>query len=349
MRVEMTDDDLLHAAIDHLPPLPGVQLDWLPGASPDGGVDRVLHVRTPAGETEYAIHVKRTLSLSALGAVLAHIEASRPTTGRPVLLVTAHAPPALSRRLVAADQPFLDASGNAYLRGDAMYVLREGQPRRREIASERSPFTPAGLKVVFALLRDKALRGATYRAISEAAGVSLGSVSLTMRGLASEGHVTRHQGTLRLVDFDDLLARWELGYAERLRSKLRIGRFELPPGRSLQDLQDHLRRSGAPAHFIGGELGGAILTGHLRPETAAIHTPLTRRELMVDLRLRPSEKGNITSYSLLAPAIGAPHGSGLPLADPILIRAELLADGADRLRDIAQIILTQHIAPREEA
>jgi len=71
------------------------------------------------------------------------------------LLVAPYLGPDLAKACLAMELPFMDAAGNAFLKGDGLYMLVTGQkPDKTRYPAEKTmrAFDRAGLRVVFALL-----------------------------------------------------------------------------------------------------------------------------------------------------------------------------------------------------
>ena len=344
---------VLDAAIAALGVLPGLRVvesshlgradaGKVGGARPDG----VLELETASGRQRYVVESKGRLSPSTLSAALESLQRlAKLTDGRP-LLVTHHASERLIDLLLEEDVEFVDAAGNMYLNSPACYALVRG--RSLDKAMPADAFTPTGLRVVYALLAFPRLREGTYRDICDAVEVGLGSVSRTVNGLLEQGYLVRGgAGTLHLVRYEDLLSRWELGYIETLRPRLRPSAWRL----TSLDRGGVLERLGSREDvLLGGEAAATALTGYLKPQTLTLHVPEPlQRELRMELRLLPAqEEADLYLLSPFTPgdAYAPPHlETALPLAHPLLVRAELLALGGDRLRETATKLLQDVIMP----
>ncbi|MEL7477175.1 MAG: type IV toxin-antitoxin system AbiEi family antitoxin, partial [Cyanobacteria bacterium J06555_12] len=136
--------------------------------------------------------------------------------------------------------------------------------------------------------------------------------------------------------------RWEVGYAETLYPKLLLGRFS-PIGSQAPDeiFEELLLRAEAEGYLIGGELGAAVATEYLRPQTAVLHVNESYRMLIPRLRLKPDPKGSISFLSIFGTK--NTWSQDRRLADPLLIRAELLRVNDERLRETAELLLDQCI------
>lgn len=341
---------------DEILALPARALESLPGLRvtvEDSGAKthpsehgRSVRIEGPHGVRRYRAVPIGGISPETLDSVLLEVARLARTEGEPPLLITPDTTRALQDELVARGIEFVDGAGNCFLRGDGLYVLAIG--RRRATAARAttpSSLTPTRLQVVFALLRDPELVAADFRTVAEAAGVSLGTVSHTHQQLRDQGHIVpAGQGAWRLGDVDALRGLWDLGYTGRLRAKLLPTPLELGPGRDLTSLRDQLTAGAGAATgtLIGGELGAAILTGALRPATATLHTTATPRELMVALRLRPAadRAGKVIVLRRFTPLDDASAEGHPNLAHRLLLRAELLALGGDRLREVVATLST---------
>lgn len=261
----------------------------------------------------------------------------------PLLLPSGGTVDRLVDALVERGVEFLDGAGNMYLSGPACHALVRG--RRASPELPRHTFTPAGLRVVYALLTRRELRMATYRELAAATGVGLGTVGRTIASLQAERHVVpTGDDSIRFSDPEGLLQRWELGYVETLRARLKPTSWRA----AAKDVRDLFPWNGDPADLrhlrVGGELGAARLTAYLAPQTATLYTPAAQRQRVAKaLRLLPDDAD--PNVWILEPVI-PPEAEGTDtkaeptrVASPALVRAELLSIGGDRLREVAQLLL----------
>lgn len=340
----MRDREITAEAVRALAGIPNLFAEQVstPDSDADFGLgDLWLQVTSPQGEQLYAVAAEPRLSQSTLDVAIAQFqerarrwqEEGDGVDWKP-LLVAGQVSDAVADELMAAGLEFADAAGNAYLDSRVGYILVLG--RRRERIDVRDPFTPAGLKVAHALLSDRSLLAKGYRDIARAAGVSLGAVGYAIRALLEDQYLFKGKsGALHMSDVERLTERWELGYAERLRPSLAPSSWRLARGQ-LEGLLDTSRQFAA---VVGGELAAAELGMPLRPQTATMYLPKEiRKEFAVAGRLLPTETRADAQVFLLDALSGEPTGGTFTLADPLLVRAELLAIGGDRLRAIADEI-----------
>jgi hypothetical protein len=278
-----------------------------------------LTLKTKRGESLYDVEVKPRLTLASLSTTLSHLKAHcRP------LLVTIHLTPEIIEELVKRNLEFVDTSGNCYLNSDVGYILVQGQ--KRSAIKDTAPFSQAGLRIVYTLLTQPEL--ATYRDIATASDVSLGKVSTAIRTLLEQGYLFKTAtGKLNVADQEQLRKRWELGYTEVLRPKLNPCRFKL------SQFLDSFVKS-LETGLVGGEWAAAKLTNFLRPESVTVYLPATARQrLQREAKLIPTAE---RSQVYLLDEFG---NSKTKLAHPLLVRAELLALGDERLREVADKLL----------
>lgn len=291
------------------------------------GADALVRLRGDWGQQDRIVEVKARITPAALPAIRSQLRALE----RP-LLFTRYVHRALAEELRDHGIEFADAAGNAFLRADGLHLWAVGAKRPPPPLRKPRLFQYAGLKILFVFLKDPDAVNATYRDICRRADAALGNVGWILRDLHEKGYVQRVGRRRReLVNRDELLERWEIGYAETLRPKLYMGRFAGPG--PLEDLVDMAGRG--PDVLVGGELGAARVTGVTRPTTATLHTRLTARETARALKLVPAADGPTTMVRQFGTENAGPgHG----LADPLLLRAELLVQGDDRLLEMADAL-----------
>ena len=209
----------------------------------------------------------------------------------PVLLAAPHVDAQTAERARELGVGFVDEVGNAHLRGPGLFVFVTGRRAPRPVPPTRAPraFTPAGLRVVFAVLLRPPILAAPLREIAAETGVALGTVAAVLDDLVGRGHVTAEgAGDRRLLAAERLAEEWTLFYPVRLRPKLVTGRYaapdptwweraHLPPGRAVW----------------GGEVAADLLTGRLKPAHQTLYTWETPDEIVVRNRLRPDERGDV--------------------------------------------------------
>lgn len=238
---------------------------------------------------------------------------------------------------------YLDRLGNAWIMGQGLHISVQGMTPTREKRTARTLKPRTGVRLVFLFLKYPAAVAWTYRRIAKEAGVSLGSVGQTVELLRQQDFLQAGaDGTLRLGKVEELRRQWEGWYSERLRPTLDRGRFRITGARSLEQLGEEVKNAGpSRGILVGGELAAARLTGYLRPGSVALHINKGDTDAVARLlRLVPDKEGPVQLLEWIGAAdrYEAGDAEAWPLADPLLVRAELLTQSDERLRETARLI-----------
>ncbi len=270
--------------------------------------------------------------------------------GEVPLILTRHVTPQIGSILREHGLQFADTAGNAYLAGEGLHVWITGNTAPRRPGELKAPFTVSGLKLIFVLLKQPNAIGATQRDLASRAGIALGSVGRILKGLFEREYLIRiGSDELRLAKLEDLLVLWDTGYMETLRPRLHVGDFSPGPQR---DIERWFAKHGAiltdKAVHVGGEIGTALLTRAIRATRLTLHAQDRDIEaLQKDIQLYADPQGSVSILRQFgAVGNGKETNSGLLLADPLLLRAELLANPHERLREARDGLLHEHILPR---
>lgn len=295
------------------------------GHGPDRA-DAKLRLRHGGQEAIYHVEIKRLLRPAVLGAVLAQLQ----KLPEPALLVTDYVTPPMADRLREHGVQFIDAAGNAYLDRPPLLVWVKGQqptdmPKTGDMRGRA--FQVTGLKVLFALLCKPDLVDQPYREIARLAGVAHGTVGWVMPELPRLGFVGTLHGRRRLLNGPGLMQQWVEAYAQRLRPKLRLERWQA-------DTLDWTAKVDAARYglLLGGEPAARRLTRHLRPGTATFYGDKANRQLMIDQRLRLDPEGNVE----IMRRFWNFDGETPDQVPDVLVYADLLAIGDARCLETAR-------------
>ena len=351
-RVNMTWG--IQAPLDTLRALPGLKVRATDEyASSRHRVDALVSIISERAAADYVAEFRQGVTTTTLPHIITRLEAYRRDLQQPPLLLAPYLTPAVTKRLLDERIEFADAAGNVYLDGPAAYVLITGQKRRGEPVD--TGFTATDLVLIFALLARPELRQATYRELNLRTGVSLGKISATINQLQALGHLRRAKsGVLILRDPEVLVERWEFGYLEQLRPSLHPMGWRIGPDARLSGLRTHAEV--LEGVLIGGEHAANDLTKNLTPATLTLHVPKGQaKNVAAELRLaRGGDPPDVQTLERFAPVqdmrsstgIDVRPNNGRPkIADPILVRAELLALDDPRLRHVADQLLAQTVLP----
>ena len=315
-----------------------------PAGIPKGFADAWLRIGRGGDGVCYLVEVKRTVTTSTVGGLVAQLRDRATRVGLPTLLVAPYVAPPVAEALRAQGQQFADAAGNAYLTGPAHYVYIAGQrPKERGLpAQSGGALTANGLKVLFTLLCNPALAVAPQRTLAAAANVALGAVPAVLKDLRGEGHVVMLKGQRRFRGTKRLLDEWAQGYARRLRPKTLHATYVTERFDTWRDwLLD-------PKEVLwGGEPAAALLTDYLRPGVLTLYTERLPPRLIIEQRLKKEDHVGAQRYvEERRPFWGnlnleQARADVVPL---VLVYADLLATGDGRCLETAQLLYEAHLA-----
>ncbi|MCB9352058.1 MAG: hypothetical protein H6573_31885 [Lewinellaceae bacterium] len=233
---------------------------------------------------------------------------------------------------------YLDSAGNVYVNTGDYFVFIEGQKNYPNTAKQkRRLFTKTGIRVVFHLLAAPEVQKLTYRELSEALDVSLGSITNAMQQLKDQGFLLKTGSSgWRLHDREKLLKKWIDAYVERLKPDLLAGRF-----RFASREQNWEKAELPPDTFWGGEPAACLITGYLRPAEWALYSSQDIPTLMKSLRLLPDDNGNVWVYQKFwSDALIHEQKNTAP---DLLIYTDLIASGEERNLETAQKLYDEFI------
>lgn len=331
MNAKLPDRQILENAGAALAPL-GIKLDARPALS-SKTFDAEVRLIYNAVPHRYHADIKRHLRPSVVGA----IKLQQAKVGRGYLLVADYVSPPIADRLRSEGIPFIDASGNAYLQDDNLLIWVSGRPDTRfESARASGGSRQALVKVTFALLSKPELVNAPLREIAAASGVALGTVHIALRQMVLAGDLVELDRQRRLVNADRLAERWAQEYVLYLRPKTLLGTFS--------SAKPSWWMSVDPREFRGvwsGDIAAWRLESHLVPQTPVLFAPEIRPKLVSVGQLRPDPNGET---EIRKKFWNFETDSQPPdVAPPLLVYADLLANGDSRSLDAARRIYDNHV------
>ena len=350
----MNETNLITDALAVLIPL-GFKATLQKGKLPANAreVDAFARIAKNKVQVDVAIEAKRTVTPATLGAILAQTKAQALEHGKPVILVTDHVTPPVADRLREAGQQFIDIAGNAYLEapGWLIYVVGRKAVQTGAPAHAAKAGTPAGLKVLFALLCDPALINRPQREIALEANVALGAIPGVLNDLRDQGHVLVMPGIRRLNTNKRLLDGWAMAYARTMRPKTLTAAYNAP---TIADWKNWAMDQGAM--WWGGEPAAAIMTDYLRPGVLTIYTEKLPAMFIHEHRLTKVPNDNRGRLEATVEVRKPFWGTALQEHDeimtgpavtvpPVLVYADLLATGDARCIETAEILYDKTIAP----
>jgi hypothetical protein len=298
--------------------------------------DATLMIKTAEKELRFIAEIKATITPNVLMLVGDYKPYRQIGTNRTKwLLVTKLIPPQFAKILREREIPFIDTAGNAYIDEPPIHIDIQGRrPEGMEWPklAEKGILRQAGLRVVYALICKNELVNATYREIAEAAGTALGTVDRVFKDLRKRRFIieTGNRGR-RLTDRRELIGWWVKEYAEKLRPKLLLGKFETDDYEKFR-LTDITKFNAK----WGGEMAAAEMTNYLRPEIYTIYARKPINDLILQIKLRARPLGKIEIRERFWKFEDERRSK--ELAHPILVYADLLATGDPRNIETAKII-----------
>lgn len=352
--IDNREQIVLDRALEALERTTGIHVQVIEGDPRNGQGDRadaIVEIEANGQRHPYVAEIKRVDRF----AILRDLKNQHAPYAQapPLLLVAPRITTETAEKCRELDLQFIDATGNAYLRGPGLYVLVKGQ---RPIEGADFPLigkegkragTATHLRVIFALLCKPELLNAPYRDIVQIAGVALGTIGWVFNDLTDRGFTTggKRKGDRVMLERKKLIDEWITTYPIKLRPKLNPRRFNAPkPGwwKGVDITQYGAR--------WGTEIAAEKLTGYLRPNTATIYLHkekgrqnLTR--LVAENRLRPDTQGDIEILDAFWNFDDEqPTAQTVP---PLLAYADLIATLDPRNLEAAKLIHEQYLTPAD--
>jgi hypothetical protein len=309
---------------------------------PPGETDALVKISTPSGPVRLPAELKRSHLTRELGHRLVHLAKALPG-----LLVLA---PVVGRDLgeefADAGVNFIDLAGNCHLRIGKGYVARV-QGRRVATSTAEKGLRAPSYRVLFALLADASLAGATSRALAERAGGVSAQTAIDLRTRLCERRILVPRG--KALDWapsgrKEALDTFVAGFVPTLEPSLAIGRFR-PFESNLARLEAQLFRElggGASCRFGGGAACDR-LTGHFRGDRTVIYvTKWPGSGFLAKARLIADPAGTVSFAHSPGPlAFESPNSQTV---HPLLAYADLLSDPDERAHEGAAEVYARHLA-----
>lgn len=256
--------------------------------------------------------------------------------------------PALATKLRTKGIPYMDTAGNAFISGHGFHIAISGkQPARKKSSADSSPisgrtgkaFQAAGLKVIYALLKNTELANVSMRKLASAADVSLGSVSAIYNDLIAHRYLQQTSAGTHLFERDQLARRWAELYPYTIRKRLLIDRFtsdaenwwkNIPAGKGVQ---------------LGGEVAAHELSHYLTPKDGLVYVHKSALPgLMKNAQLRKIKQGEAVTKSVeIYEAFWKMDEKDQRTAPELIVYSDLLATADPRCMDAAERLWNEYI------
>lgn len=269
------------------------------------------------------------------------------------LLLADYVPESLANQLQQHQLDYLDTIGNGSICAPPLFYEISGRRKKSGKLLANRCQQAAGSKIIYQLINDPQLCEQPYRTIAARAQVALGAVGPVIKELQTKQLLLDDvNGRRHISHLTTLRQLWESSYLGRLRPKLHMERCNfsapwhfdnLPLLIKEQKLEDQV--------LIGGELAASFFCENIRPQSATLHLPQkSALKQMLQLRLTPCDDGAITIVHQFADnnAFKQRSPEGLQLADPRLVRCELLYSERVDLIPIAAALEQQYLLKEEQ-
>jgi hypothetical protein len=317
--------------------------------------DGLLTIYTPHNQVKYIVEIKAPITLDTVDANINYIHhlKEKLSNDKRTLLVTDTLSDEVLDLLLENNIEFIDTIGNIYLNNSSLYILVKSSSTQSKKILSAPNITTSTLKVAYAILEDPIiLKHPTLEVISNVAGVDYQTVKSSLETLYQLNYLQRQRsGTYKIEDYTKLLERWEMGYIENLRPELLIGTFVHRENIDFNHISNIIIEIAEEQKIIiGGELGAAILTVYLKPISMIIHIPeeYNYRVITTMLRLKSDSKGNIIILKQFGNNNQPKYQAFKPVANPLLIHAELSLYPDERLKETAKRLYEKYIITRQE-
>jgi hypothetical protein len=358
---------LLQKCLKALEAIPTFQtkVGAIPYVTADFLADGQLFIENAQGQAEYIYEIKSDVTRDTIDAVIQYfgsLQQRLPGKTR-ALLITHQLSDQTVDRLVEKEIEFVDATGNIYLNSPRNYVLVR-RPNHRETRNPSTEITSSTIQLMYLLLRDPGILRDDYveQKLAGLADMAVTTIQKHLTRLVDLGYLQRKRKGYKIVDYLQLFERWELGYAEVLRPSLLMGTFTYIQGEAslpsidlkMAKLADHSE------YLLGGEWAASKIIGDFKSPYATLYFPRYDKTLRatqqlavlkVQLKLKPGQEpqGELTILRQFSSANAWLDKPSEPIADPLLIHAELNLSHDARVKTLAQRLFEQHIAPRSDA
>ena len=299
---------------------------------------------------QFIVEAKSAVRASNQGLVILKLEEKKAINNRPIILIAEYISKDATRELKERGINYIDISGNAFIRSEDVVVFIEGQKRRTaSLTNQSRAFQEAGIKIIFYLLYRPGNLQNSYREIAKQVEVSLGSVSNVMAELEDLNYIMKTKEKRLLRNKTELLERWVVAYYEVLRPRILRNKMKFLNPQIISEwktinlnvFEDYDIWGGTYIGntLWGGEPGGAILTGNLRPEKFTIFTDLDLPVIAKTLKLVPDQNGNVEIFQKFWKG----DNEKTNVAPALLVYADLINSGFSRNIETANQILENEL------
>lgn len=279
------------------------------------------------GGHNFVIVAKYSLSSSNFARILIDLKKRRGDESLPILLVTEHISDELAGKYLDNGINVVDKAGNCRISDGDLFISVSGRKSKtNELGRKIKAMSDTEIRLTFHLLAKESLVGETYRAISEATGVSLGSIKNCMEDLTARGFIMNTDKGRRLIRRDDLIELWQERYNEVVKPKLFIRSMSFRDNGNRSIWKETALPQGMS---WGGDCGANIIDGYLIPGGYEIYSSVPAASLIATGKVS-NTPGEIKVYSKFW------KEDDSRTAPLLIIYADLMGSGDGRCIEAAQ-------------
>ncbi len=297
--------------------------------------DKLVKFRYQKKDLQYCVEIKPNINNTIIALLLYRKE----ILPHPLLLITGYINNNKAEELKKNGIQFIDTAGNAYINYYPIYIFIKGNKPPDLFLKNTTYriFEPSGIKIVYALLSNADLIKKPYRYIAEITNVALGTVGWTMNDLIRLGFVIEMgKRGRKLLKNEELFNRWCIDYNEKLKPKLLINKFTGP-----ENWWINYKLNPKYTQW-GGEVAANKLTKHIKPQDIIIYADREKyQNVVIENKLRKDINGNIEFFERFWKFDITNEFK--ETVNPILIYADLINTGNQRVLETARIIYEEYI------
>jgi hypothetical protein len=283
----------------------------------------------------YYVEIKQNIN----NTIIALLLQQKKNLKHPILLITRYVNNNKADELKKNGIQFIDTAGNTYINHHPIYIFIKGNKPEDNILKNKQhrAFEPGGLKIIYTLLCYPDLIKRPYRYIAEMADVALGTVGWVINDLIELGFVIKMGDRGRqLLKKVELFNRWCIEFNEKLRPKLLINKYAGP-----KDWWTQYKLNPEYAKW-GGEVAANKLINYLKPQDIIIYADLKKyKDIIIDNKLRRDTDGEVIFFNRFWKVNG--NNEFKEIVNPILIYADLINTGNQRVIETARVIYEKYI------
>lgn len=230
---------------------------------------------------------------------------------------------------------YLDASGNAYIKINELFICIDGQKVDKYDKDQSRAFQEAGLKLILLLISKPGSLTYSYRELSEKTDISIGSVSNIFNELEDLKFVLRTKQKRVIKNKTELIERWVIAYNEVLKPRILRKRMKFLQNVDFNEFKNLAEKEST---VWGGEPAAAIITKNLRPEQYILYSNAELSTLSKNFKLTPNPNGNLEICELFWK-----FNNETITAPPLVVYADLISSGFERNIETAKIILESEL------